>query len=203
MEAVEFNPVIQPLFDKIDRSAIMILPGEIYYQWGRCVHRANSDFPYPEPELYLIPGFESQDEVTAFIKTFYDFFFQHELQKWEVDPSFWPVNRTYEMFRKWFDVTLIQTIKDTLVQPVFKESENIFFEEPEGFNWFDESDLLEKPGWYEDAEDPERYSFIPKPGLCLTCCKEYDEEEGFMCDLIRWDQDDGKEFYCEYYEPLN
>jgi hypothetical protein len=202
MEAAEFNPLVHPLFDKIDRSAILVVPLEIYYNWGRCVNNRNMELDRPEPEIFLIPGFESPEETTAFIETFYDLIFQHELEKWEADPAFWPINRTYELFKRWFEIKLVCNVKDTLCHPIFKESDEFLFEEPEYFNWFEEFDFPENRGWGEDLLDPGLYAFIPKPGLCLTCCKENDEEEEFICDLVRMDQKDADDFTCNGYEPL-
>jgi hypothetical protein len=203
MEAVEFNPVAQPLFDTIDRSAIMILPGEIYYNWGRCVNEGNIALLFPEPQLFLIPNFETPEETSEFIETFYDLIFRHELERWSVDPAFWPINRTYEMFRNWFEIKLIYHVRDTLCQPICKESEEFFCEEPHEYNWFEEYDFPEHRGWGEDLEDNNLFSYCPKPGLCLTCCKENEEEEEFMCYLVRKDQWDAEEFICDEYEPLN
>jgi hypothetical protein len=45
---------------------------------------------------------------------------------------------------------------------------------------------------------------IKKPGLCMTCLKNYidDWDENLLCDMNRSDQRDEKEFKCYAYEKL-
>ena len=124
METGEFNPAIHPVFEATDRSALLIVPNEIYYNWWRCVIKNKDFFCQSEPDIFLIPGFALMEHAESFIRTFYDLFFQYELKKWGVDSSFWPVNRTFDMFRKWFDVRLSCRVSDILAQPIFKETDD-------------------------------------------------------------------------------
>ena len=119
METSEFNPAIQPMFDTTDRSAIMILPKEIYYNWGYYVMENKVLPDQYEPEVFLIPGFKSLEQTELFIRTFYDLFFQYELKKWDVDPAYWPVDRTFDLFQRWFEIRLSCIVSDILAQPVF------------------------------------------------------------------------------------
>ena len=131
METGEFHPAILPVFDTADRSAIMILPREIYHQWLNCVCEKKDYVDFPEPEVFLFPGFKTLDQAESFIRNFYDLFFQYELRKWNLNPQLWPENRTYELFREWFDIRVSTTVSDMLAQPVFKKSCNFPFDNHE------------------------------------------------------------------------
>jgi len=205
METGEFNQVIQPVFDMTDRSAIMILPKEIYYKWGKCVTESKDFHDRSETEVFLIPGFNSLDQAESFIRNFYDLFFQYELKKYDADPSFWPVNRTFELFQQWFDTRLSCGVSDILAQPILKASGNSIFEQPgdPDFPELEECDILGPGWWFEDFCDPFHLFMQPKPGLCLTCCKDNDQEEEYLCEMLRIDFNLDEEFTCGEYEPLN
>ena len=176
MHTSEINTQVSPIFDRVDRSAIMIVPKPIFHCWRRCVYNGEIQGNDPEPGIFLLPQFDSHETTKAFIISFYDLFFQHELKKWTKDITLWPLNRTFDMFCQWFEIRISYKVTDTMIQPLFKESEIIGICEP---------------------------PLLPKPGLCLTCCKENDEEEEFICEMIRMDQGRGDDFICYEYEPLN
>jgi hypothetical protein len=115
METGEFGLFMEPVFKRTNRSALLLLPKEIYCNWGRCVMRGKSPRTSFEPELFLIPCFEDAEELELFLRQFYDLFFQHELRKWDVDSSFWPINRSWEMFKAWFDIRVTDQVADTIL----------------------------------------------------------------------------------------
>ena len=195
METSEFNPVIKPMFNTTDRSAIMILPKEIYYQWRNCVIENKDLQNHFEPEVFLMPGFKMLEQAESFVRNFYDLFFQYELRKWAADPSFWPVNRTFALFMQWFEIRVSYSVSDILAQPIIKETENLIFDEPNDRDFFEleDCDILESGWWCDDFHDPYDPFFLPKPGLCLTCCKEYGEED-YLCEMFRMDQNENDEF---------
>lgn len=44
---------------------------------------------------------------------------------------------------------------------------------------------------------------IPKPGLCLICQKQNDQNERILCTLNIIDQQDEDEFKCFAFEDIN
>ena len=52
--------------------------------------------------------------------------------------------------------------------------------------------------------DDDGYEIKPemskKPSLCLTCAKNVDFSEDYLCDMTRYDQQDEEEFKCFAYE---
>lgn len=110
MKRYEFNPVVQPLVDKVDYSGLMLIPGKIYYEWARYVIPEMDYLNEQETEFFLLPQFNSPEKTEEFCKLFFDLFFQYKLKKCSDDPAFWPINRTYEMFQQWFDVRITSTV---------------------------------------------------------------------------------------------
>ena len=43
---------------------------------------------------------------------------------------------------------------------------------------------------------------IPKPSLCVACCRDEDESEKILCNLTRFDQRAEAEFICFAFEPI-
>ena len=111
----EFNPQVQLLVDKAGYSGILLVPQKIYYEWFRYQIPEKDYYNEPEPEFLLLPEFTTQEEAQEFCRLFFDLFFQYKLRKCSADPSYWPVNRTYEMFRQWFEVRITSCVS-TLVR---------------------------------------------------------------------------------------
>lgn len=110
MEKYELNPAVQPLFDTLEFCGLILIPRKIYYEWSRYFLSEMDYLNEKDTELFLLPQFNSVEKTEEFCRLFYDLFFQYKLKKCMNDPHFWPVNRTYEMFRQWFDVKITGTV---------------------------------------------------------------------------------------------
>jgi hypothetical protein len=106
MKSYEINPVVHPLFDKLDHSGLILIPQKIYYEWSRYIIPEMDYLNEQGAELFLLPHFNSIEKTEEFCKQFFDLFFQYQLKKCSEDPAFWPINRNYEMFQQWFDVRI-------------------------------------------------------------------------------------------------
>jgi hypothetical protein len=106
MRSYELNSVVQPVFARLDYSGLLLIPRKIYYEWSRFMIPEADYLNEQETELFLLPQFNSIEQTEEFCKLFFDLFFQYKLKKCCEDPSFWPVNRTYEMFEQWFEVRI-------------------------------------------------------------------------------------------------
>jgi hypothetical protein len=106
MKSYEISSMVQPLFDKLDYSGLILIPRKIYYEWSRYIITETDYLHEQGAELFLLPPFNSIEQTEEFCRLFFDLFFQYKLKKCSEDPSFWPVNRTYEMFEQWFEVRI-------------------------------------------------------------------------------------------------
>lgn len=106
MKSYEINSMVQPLFDKLDYSGLILIPRKIYYEWSRYLIPETDYLNEQGVELFLLPQFNSLEQTEEFCELFFDLFFQYKLKKCSKDPAFWPVNRTYELFQQWFEVKI-------------------------------------------------------------------------------------------------
>lgn len=57
------------------------------------------------------------------------------------------------------------------------------------------------PQFYDDDGTEINPDLISKPDLCISCRKDgLSEQEDFLCNMIRADQQGEAEFICEAYE---
>ena len=70
----------------------------------------------------LIPDFDDPGESEAFIATIAAELFEMELDAWDRDPQAWPVNRSYDTFREWFDVEIHSIVLDATDDDIIREA---------------------------------------------------------------------------------
>ncbi|MFX7792728.1 hypothetical protein ABTK00_20025, partial [Acinetobacter baumannii] len=58
------------------------------------------------------PGFDGPKQSMEYIKNIFDGVFEAELISWGIKEKDWPANRTFEMFRQWFDIEFHSLIFD-------------------------------------------------------------------------------------------
>jgi hypothetical protein len=108
-------------FDNIDRSALVIKPKKPFTDW---LHKIDNDQRLTDimedTEIYLLPDFEETQQMEKWLKKNFDLLFSDQLNNWYTDESIWPQNRTFKLFKEWFDYSLHTMIMDTLDSPISK-----------------------------------------------------------------------------------
>jgi len=107
----------------INRCAISVRVRQPFLDWLRSfadpvaanltLQEVNKD-----SRVYLLPEYEFDDEQTELLKKFYDLIFEVELGAWWMDTSDWPQERTFQMFREWFDVEFHSIVEDIVDAPL-------------------------------------------------------------------------------------
>lgn len=69
---------------------------------------------------YLLPECNGRDAAMYEVKCNYDVFFERELEAWYVDESLWPQDRSFTMFKKWFEIEYHSMVMDVLDSPIQK-----------------------------------------------------------------------------------
>ena len=69
----------------------------------------------------LIPEYNTDEEAKVHINEIYEDIFIEELFGWCTDESWWPQDRTNEMFWQWFGVELHSIVVDSSAEPIVKE----------------------------------------------------------------------------------
>ena len=84
---------------------------------------------------------------------------------------------------------------DYEIESAVKKSES-----KEGRRHIDDMDPTRIAGFFDDDGYEINMDLIKKPSLCLTCVKDENPYEEFLCKMNRHDQKDDKEFKCYAYE---
>jgi hypothetical protein len=97
----------------LNRGVLIVRPRQPYLDWASQLDDSGL-VPDPEDEqtVYLIPEFESDDEAWEILEDAYAQVFERELEGWHTDESAWPQNRTFAMFKEWFDIELHSVVED-------------------------------------------------------------------------------------------
>jgi hypothetical protein len=68
----------------------------------------------------LIPEYDTDDQAHQIIKKISKELFERELDSYCTDPDWWPSNRDYKTFLKWFDIELHSAVFDTMDREIIK-----------------------------------------------------------------------------------
>ena len=112
--------------DVINRAVAVIKPRQPYLDWAKSIPGPADDVTLDEVRTdctaILIPDFDDPAEAEAFIATIADDLFEMELDSWDRDPRTWPVNRSYAIFREWFDVEIHSIVLDASDDIIIREA---------------------------------------------------------------------------------
>ncbi|WP_094556927.1 hypothetical protein [Synechococcus sp. 1G10] len=96
----------------VNRCAVGINPSPKLLDWARGFDLDVEVVGAREPCLYLIPDYDTEEEAEEILEEVYEAIFEAELDYWHRDTGTWPAERTYPMFRKWFEVRFYPLIQD-------------------------------------------------------------------------------------------
>ncbi|NQV11481.1 MAG: hypothetical protein HQ527_10030 [Cyanobacteria bacterium] len=102
----------------VNRCAVGIYPSDQLLAWAERLDLDTAAAGAREPCLYLIPDFETNEEAEEILKEVYEAIFEAELDFWHRDSGTWPAERTYPVFRKWFEVRFYPLIQDLVGEEI-------------------------------------------------------------------------------------
>lgn len=101
---------------ELNRSAIIVTPKQPFLDWLHSVDPTSRELKLSdlakEPFIYLVQECENEREFEKCLRKMFPAIFASELTAWWTDISGWPVNRTLDMFRKWFDICFHSVLLD-------------------------------------------------------------------------------------------
>ncbi len=109
----------------INRSTAIIKPKQPFVEWANQL--PDADFKVSVDELQndclviLIPEYTTNEDAKEYINELYEDIFEQELFDWCTDESWWPKERTQEMFWQWFNVEFHSVVIDPYEEPIEKE----------------------------------------------------------------------------------
>jgi len=110
----------------INRSAIVVKAKQPFREWllnlpDPVSEDITLDEINNEPHIYLLPEYEMIDQEDALLAHFYDIVFEAELNGWWTDETNWPSNRSFQLFKEWFDVSFHSMIEDLVDEPLIDD----------------------------------------------------------------------------------
>jgi hypothetical protein len=103
----------------LNRSAIAVTPKQPFLDWLNSVETDNTrTLDQLEKTLYLIPDYEDPEEAESLLKVGYEGIFNRELFAWHMGEKSWPKDRSFELFKAWFDVEFFDTVVDIVAGPI-------------------------------------------------------------------------------------
>lgn len=113
---------IPVFFEYVHRTALIIKPKKPFKDWLSSIESDNKDFDIDEdPMIYLLPDFDEVSDMERWLKKNFDQIFIDQMNNWYTLESMWVPNRTFKMFKEWFDYSLHTMIMDTLEDPIEKD----------------------------------------------------------------------------------
>ena len=115
----------EPCYPDINRAALIVKLKKPFIDW--LVYMSNEhdgDHKLKAEEIetegfdsktvYLIPAFEENEKYDRFLKKNFEAIFIEKLSGWYTDPEMWPKDRSWKVFKEWFDYEIHTMVYDTI-----------------------------------------------------------------------------------------
>ena len=115
-------------FPLVNRCAVLVTPKSPFWEWVNRTSNELKDHLFDgtgtDPNIYLVPDYESEPEMDQAIKVFveknYQDIFISELEGWNTDPIHFP-QISYKRFEEWFSISYYTMIFDMVKRPLKRE----------------------------------------------------------------------------------
>ena len=109
----------------INRGVVIVRPKEPFLEWLRGLPGPGGDATLEELRrdcnAYLIPEWETPEELDHRLKEHCRDIFEEELRAWWLGEEDWPAKRTWSVFRAWFDIECIEMVKNVVEEPMLDD----------------------------------------------------------------------------------
>lgn len=112
---------ISILYSTINRSAVSIKPKRNFFDWINYTYPDSHIDKMDENCIYLVRERDSNEEIEKWLEKNYDDIFQNEMNGWITDESAWIQNRTFKLFKEYFDYEIHSMIWDLEDTRIIKE----------------------------------------------------------------------------------
>ena len=111
---------------RLNRSAVVVTPKQPFLDWLHATDPTSADITLPEltedPTIYLIPECDSDDDLANVLRDLCEEIFEEQLAGWYTDESVWPRDRSFDVFRRWFDHQHHSVLIDLCDEVLMRES---------------------------------------------------------------------------------
>ena len=106
----------------INRDAIVLTPKQPFLDWLHHVDPTSKDITLAdlatEPSIYLLPESKTDEGFRRILRKFCEDIFVEELDAWYRDQEVWPEDRSFAIFRLWFDYQHHSLLFDLSEEPL-------------------------------------------------------------------------------------
>lgn len=114
---------VEPGLPMVNRAAVVLEPAGGYLEWARACPDTPPELMLEEAvtegTVYLLPETDAGPE--AWLRRNYTTLFAHELFAWCTDEAFWPRDRSFKAFKKFFLVRFCSLVLDLGRGPIERE----------------------------------------------------------------------------------
>ncbi len=101
----------------LNRSAVIVRPKRRFLEWTKQddttgVAEALFESLRREPQVYLLPTYDDPTSRNEVLDDFWPAMFEAMLDGWVTDEASWPKDRTFQMFRAWFEIQIGSAVED-------------------------------------------------------------------------------------------
>ena len=108
----------------INRGVVIVRPAQPYLEWAATLDDSGIvPDEAGECTVYLIPHYDDDGEAWELLSKVYEEIFENELWGWHTDEAGWPKQRTFTMFKEWFDVEFHSVVQDLCEYEIVEEDE--------------------------------------------------------------------------------
>jgi len=103
----------------LNRSAVVVTPKQPFLDWLNSVE-ADSSLTLADLDktLYLVPDYKDPEDAEKILKRVYGDIFCRELEGWYRDEDLWPQDRSFRLFKLWFDLEHYDLVEDVGRGPI-------------------------------------------------------------------------------------
>lgn len=107
----------------LNRGVFVVRAREPYAEWADSLDDTGVRYADDNAwvNAYLVPEFEFEEESWEWLQENCSVIFEMELGGWHTDPDAWPRDRSWKVFREWFEVEFIQMAWDLVDAPLSSE----------------------------------------------------------------------------------
>lgn len=108
----------------VNRSALVVRPKQPFVDWINSVDTTSPvtlEQACDEPSVYLLPVCDTEKDLAKVLRVVYEEIFEDELWNWYTDPKCWPKDRSFAVFRRWFNWQWHSMVVDLCGDPLIHE----------------------------------------------------------------------------------
>ena len=103
----------------LNRSAVVIIPKQPFLDWVNAVDDLGTvTADDMQKMLYLVPDYEDPADADKVLKKVCNDIFSRELEGWHTDEEAWPQDRSFKVFKQWFDIQHYEIVTDVGRGPI-------------------------------------------------------------------------------------